>query len=101
MHRCRKPPIFAFAYIAPARSSKRRISSILPTIARQVSASGSAPTAARLPSAVEQAADHERKRNEERDDRGPLARAGGSAEHHHERRHRNRQARRYQGERVL
>src|SRR3954451_21532647 len=41
MHRCRKPPIFAFAYISPARSSKRRISSIFFRISSQVSLSGS------------------------------------------------------------
>src|SRR4051812_33788211 len=41
MHRWRKPPIFAFAYISPARSSKRRISSIRSRMATQVSFSGS------------------------------------------------------------
>src|SRR4028119_700908 len=29
--RCRKPPILAFAYISPARSSKRRLSAIAAT----------------------------------------------------------------------
>src|SRR5689334_19071333 len=41
MHRCRKPPIFAFAYISPARSSKRRMSSIRSRIATAASLSGS------------------------------------------------------------
>src|SRR5918996_38021 len=40
MHRCRKPPIFAFAYISPARSSKRRMSIIFESTVRQVSGSG-------------------------------------------------------------
>ncbi len=40
MQRCRKPPIFAFAYISPARSSKRRIKSIFSSTARHVSVSG-------------------------------------------------------------
>src|SRR5829696_7916591 len=40
MQRWRKPPIFAFAYISPARSSKRRISSIFWRTVRQVSLSG-------------------------------------------------------------
>src|SRR5215207_1167139 len=40
MHRWRKPPIFAFAYISPARSSKRRITSIVSRTVRQVSLSG-------------------------------------------------------------
>src|SRR4051812_37196784 len=41
MQRWRKPPIFAFAYISPARSSKRRISIIFSRTVRQVSLSGS------------------------------------------------------------
>src|SRR5205807_6166464 len=41
MHRWRKPPIFALAYISPARSSKRRMSIIFSRIARHLSASGS------------------------------------------------------------
>src|SRR5215217_848575 len=40
MQRCRKPPIFAFAYISPARSSKRRITSIFSRTVRQMSLSG-------------------------------------------------------------
>src|SRR3954453_5912386 len=41
MHRCRKPPIFAFAYISPARSSKRRMSNMRSRIPTEVSLSGS------------------------------------------------------------
>src|SRR5437588_713071 len=41
MQRWRKPPSWAFAYIAPARSSKRRMSIIRSRIRREVSASGS------------------------------------------------------------
>src|SRR5829696_1320621 len=40
MQRWRKPPIFAFAYISPARSSKRRITSIFSRTVRHVSLSG-------------------------------------------------------------
>src|SRR5215217_2117701 len=40
MHRCRKPPILALAYISPARSSKRRMSSIFWRTRRQVSSLG-------------------------------------------------------------
>src|SRR3954451_4145251 len=40
MQRGRKPPIFAFAYISPARSSKRRMRSIFSMTATQVSLSG-------------------------------------------------------------
>src|SRR4051794_14764973 len=39
--RCRKPPIFAFAYISPARSSNRRMSIIVPSHSRATSGSGS------------------------------------------------------------
>src|SRR5919108_6558571 len=39
--RCRKPPTFALAYISPARSSKRRISSIAYSHSRATSGSGS------------------------------------------------------------
>src|SRR5947208_2803729 len=46
--RCRKPPTFAFAYISPARSSKRRISIIAESHSRATSASGRA-CAALLP----------------------------------------------------
>src|SRR4051812_39027823 len=38
--RCRKPPIFALAYISPARSSKRRMSIIVPSHSRARSGSG-------------------------------------------------------------
>src|SRR4051794_7046451 len=41
MQRWRKPPIFALAYISPARSSKRRISAIRSRMATHVSRSGS------------------------------------------------------------
>jgi hypothetical protein len=34
MHRWRNPPIFAFAYISPARSSKRLISIIFASVSR-------------------------------------------------------------------
>src|SRR4051794_9556363 len=40
--RGRKPPILAFAYISPARSSKRRMSIIVPSHSRAASGSGSA-----------------------------------------------------------
>src|SRR3954470_15731033 len=40
----RKPPIFAFAYISPARSSKRRMSIIVPSHSRATSGSGSTLT---------------------------------------------------------
>src|SRR5829696_3494225 len=40
MQRCRKPPTLAFAYISPARSSKRRMRSIFWRTVRQVSSSG-------------------------------------------------------------
>src|SRR5688500_18429861 len=40
MQRWRKPPIFALAYISPARSSKRRMRSIFSRAVRQVSLSG-------------------------------------------------------------
>ena len=39
--RCRKPPTFALAYISPARSSKRRMSSIVASHSRATSGSGS------------------------------------------------------------
>src|SRR5215212_1066782 len=39
--RCRKPPTFAFAYICPARSSKRRMRIIWRSQSRAASASGS------------------------------------------------------------
>src|SRR6476659_1004968 len=39
--RCRRPPIFALAYISPARSSKRRISVIVESHSRATAASGS------------------------------------------------------------
>jgi hypothetical protein len=38
--RCRKPPTFAFAYISPARSSKRRMSVIVSSHSRAASRSG-------------------------------------------------------------
>src|SRR5918999_2669938 len=38
--RCRKPPILAFAYISPARSSKRRMSIIFARISRATFFSG-------------------------------------------------------------
>src|SRR4051794_31503920 len=41
MQRWRKPPIFAFAYISPARSSKRRMSNIRSRIATDASLFGS------------------------------------------------------------
>src|SRR3954469_8357355 len=41
MQRWRNPPIFALAYISPARSSKRRISAIRSRMATHVSRSGS------------------------------------------------------------
>src|SRR4051812_19878527 len=40
MQRWRKPPTLAFAYISPARSSKRRISNIFERTVSQVSLSG-------------------------------------------------------------
>src|SRR4051794_37941037 len=40
MARCRKPPTLAFAYISPARSSKRRMSIIVSSHSRAVSGSG-------------------------------------------------------------
>src|SRR3954454_8442404 len=43
--RCRKPPTLAFAYISPARSSKRRISSIAASHSR----ASSSPSAMRSP----------------------------------------------------
>src|SRR3954447_6622365 len=101
MHRWRKPPIFALAYISPARSSKRRISSILRRIARLVSAPGNAPTGATLPTAIQQSSDDERQAHEEGDDGGPLTGSGGPAEHHDQDRDRERGPDRDQRERVL
>src|SRR3954451_11871798 len=41
MARCRKPPTLAFAYISPARSSKRRMRSIVESHSLATSGSGS------------------------------------------------------------
>src|SRR4051794_28574882 len=43
--RWRKPPTFALAYISPARSSKRRMSIIVPSHSRAASGSGSSCSA--------------------------------------------------------
>src|SRR4051794_26838083 len=101
MHRWRKPPIFAFAYISRARSSKRRMSSIRPRIARHVSASGSPPTGATLLRPVDQPSHYEGQRPEERDDRPPLAGVRRTAEEHDEYRDRDREPGRDQGKRVF
>src|SRR4051812_3828662 len=42
--RCRNPPTLAFAYICPARSSKRRISSIVSSHSRASSSPSAMPT---------------------------------------------------------